>query len=178
VECAPGTVDSNGDGPVKAGQEWSAPGDGEDGAGHPWGVYVDRILDTNAYRTVSLTDGHFSSCGGSCREYTVAAVNLKGPARIKVALAWNACTTSTFQDASLANDLDLVVQRPSGGSCGGTLHQSIATVSEVEMVYDDCLVGSGSGGTYTIKVRIKGGGALAGCGSSTSERIAVAWSLQ
>jgi hypothetical protein len=47
--------------------------------------------------------------------------------------------------------------------------------SEVEVVYDDCLIGGSVGGTYTIKVRIKDGGTLAGCGASTTEKIAVAW---
>lgn len=170
------TVDANGDGEVKAGYLWSASGDGQDGTGHPSGTRLNVLLDNNRYRLVSLSDSSFVSCGATCREYTVTTVTAAPNQRIKAALVWNACSTGYSVTADLVNDLDLVVQRPAFVTCSGT-RQSIAAISEVEAVYDECLSGTGIGGTYTLKIRIKDGLPLAACNGSGVERAAVAWSL-
>jgi hypothetical protein len=170
-------VDSNADGAVKDTTTWSGGSDGIDGAGHPNRTFMKQILDNNQYVYVSLSDASFVSCGTGCREYVAATVTAPSNKAIKVALAWNACTLDRNNTSTLINNnFDLAVKKPA--LCFGATVQSASANSEVEMVYDTCLVGYGGTGTYTIKVRISGGGTLNGCAGATSEPVAVAWSYQ
>jgi len=69
-------------------------------------------------------------------------------------------------------DLDLVLVQPAW--CFNGLRQSVSVNNEVEMIYDDCQVYSPVAGTYSVRVRIKNGGALpTTCGGI--EPVAFAW---
>lgn len=46
------------------------------------------------------------------------------------------------------------------------------------MIYDNCAVGQGVSTQYSIRVRIKNGVSLQGCGGSSTEPIGVAWSYK
>lgn len=168
------SVDSNADGEIGKGQEWTAsPNDAEDGAGHPDLFHMKKMLDGNQYWYVTLSDNMFVSCGANCRKYTLGTFNATPGMAIKAALVWNACPIPSNGVAYSAPDLDLVLVQPSW--CLGALHQSVSVTNEVEMLYDTCLLTSPVAGTYTVEVRIKNGATLpTTCGST--EPVAFAWS--
>lgn len=169
------TIDSNADGQVLTGSEWTSTPDGEDGAGHPDLQHAKDILDSNRYKYVALTNSSFVSCGTGCREYTIQTFNVSPGRAIRAALVWNACATSrTAFSTQTPTDFDLVLVQPSW--CLNALRQSTSLANELEVIHDTCLLSSPFSGTYTAKVRIKNGGSLALCGSATSEPVAFAWS--
>jgi hypothetical protein len=73
-------------------------------------------------------------------------------------------------------DLALVC---TGTACPGTL-MSNTVVSELEMFERQVCVGAPKSATAScsLQVRIKNGATLQACGSTTTERIGVAWRLQ
>ena len=164
------SVDSNADGQIGTGWEWTSTPDAQDGAGHPDFVKIKQILDNNRYMYQELTDSMFTSCGAGCREYTLGSFNVAPGVPVKAALVWNACPDAPYSNP--ATDLDLVLVQPAW--CFYGLRQSASVNNEVEMIYDDCQVYSPVSGTYTVKVRIKNGGSLpATCGGF--EPVAFAW---
>lgn len=174
-------VDSNADGAVGKANEWSSSADAEDGSGHLDFNKLKDVLDNNRYFYRAMVNSDFVACGGSCREYTVAAVSLAPYAKMKVALAWNGCNYKDAQgnvsgEAQVANDFDLRVESPS--ECGGTSQQSVSNHSEVEIVQTTCSVAYIRGHTFTIKIRIKNGATLQACNGNTSEKVGVAWSFR
>lgn len=169
------TVDANNDGNIGKGWVWFPQGsDAEDGAGQVSFFNVKRILDSNTYTYFDLSDSNFSSCGTNCREFIAASVSIPGNSSFRAAMAWQSCLTSETGTPTLNNDFDLVL---SCGSpfiiCGGTIASSSIT-SEIEMVSKAACAAPKS---CSLRVRIKNGASLAACGSTTTERVGLAWRL-
>jgi hypothetical protein len=170
------TRDANADGAIGKASVWSANAptvDAEDGAGQIRFDRLQPILVNNRYYWNDLADASFVSCGANCRKVTVATVTIPSSTPLRVALAWQTCMVDSMSIPSL-NDLDLaLVCDGSVFTCGGTILSNTVT-SELEMLekaactYDK---------TCEIQIRIKNGAPLASCGSTTTERVGVAWSF-
>jgi hypothetical protein len=173
-----GTVDSNLDGAIGLTTNWSTTLNAKDGAGHVDMIKVKATLDANQYFFRDMANSDFVSCGSGCREYVVASsVSIPSNKVIKVALVWNACSLADdgFTDAFLVNDLDLSVTKQCSGSSTTTTSNTIT--SELEMLEIACGVQKG-GWSAAIKIRIKNGATLQACGTTTTERVGVAWSIR
>lgn len=168
------TVDANADGAIGKSTTWSSqPSDAEDGAGQINFGLVQQVLDSNQYYWIDLVDSNLSSCGTGCRKYAVSNVTVPANAKMRIALAWQACSTDEASEAIINNDLDLALNCGNPIlSCGGTTLSTSAS-SEIEMLERP---GCPQAKACTIEVRIKNGVALAPCGTTTFERIGVAWS--
>lgn len=169
------TVDANNDGAIGKGNTWSnQPSDAEDGAGQVDLANVEAIIDNGRYFWRDLADIDFTSCGTGCRQYTVASINIPAYENFRTALAWQACMLTETDVPTINNDLDLALDCGSRFfPCGGVT-TSNATSSEVEMIERPyCTIEK----TCSLEVRIKNGATLAACGSTTTERIGVAWSF-
>jgi hypothetical protein len=169
------TVDANNDGNIGKGWVWfPQSSDAEDGAGQVSFFNLKRVLDSNTYTYFDLSDSNFSSCGTNCREFIAASVSIPANSSFRAAMAWQSCLTSESGTPTLNNDLDLVL---SCGSplivCGGTLASSSIT-SEIEMVSKAACTAPKS---CTLRIRIKNGASLAACGSTSTERVGLAWRL-
>jgi hypothetical protein len=152
------------------------PADAEDGAGQLNFAFVKSVLDNNRYASLDLTDSSFVSCGPTCREYVVVpSLTIPQYHRLQAALSWQTCMTSFTSGQTLNNDLDLVLTCGSAAlECGGTI-ASASVVSEVEMLHKSAC---NFAKTCALRVRIKNGAPLASCGSTTYERVGVAWSFR
>jgi hypothetical protein len=175
------TRDANADGPIGKGLTWSANApnlDGEDGGGQINFQFLTSILTNNTYFFANLVDGNFVSCGASCRKYTIATLSVPAAKRVRAALAWQSCMTAEGSTPVLTNNLDLALAC-TGMVCPGTL-LSNSVPSELEMLERQSCAGASKGAiaTCTLEVRIANGASLQPCGSTTSERIGVAWRLQ
>lgn len=172
------TRDANADGAVGKSTSWSSTPDSEDGGGQINFGFLSSILSNNTYHFTNLADANFVSCGTGCRKYTVTTLTVQAARRVRAALAWQSCMTSEGSTPVLNNDLDLVLSC-TGTVCPGVL-QSNTAVSELEMLERQVCVGAPKAATATcsLEVRIKNGAPLLPCGSTTTERIGVAWRLQ
>ncbi len=174
------TVDANADGAIMNGMEWSSPFDGQDGTGHPDMVFLKGTLDNNRYRYVSLTNASFTTvpCGSqTCREYTITNITVSAGKALKAALVWNACAINrTDLTTPEPVDFDLVLVQPAW--CLNSLHQSVSIGNEVEALFDTCLLGAPTQGTYTAKIRTKNAAPVQLCSDETSKPVAFAWSIQ
>jgi hypothetical protein len=187
VLMASGT-DGNADGPINFGTTWSSPSDGIDGAGAIDLKNVVQELDA-VYGSIGGFPGQYwwrdfvnadfaTSCGTNCKEYVVGTVSVPHGKVLQVAMASNSCTTSRTSTPTMPNNFDLVVVEP--GNCSPHLTRlSASAVSEVEMVYDSCMVSAPvpGNGNYAIKVRLIGSSPLNTCGEA-GEKVAIAWSLR
>jgi hypothetical protein len=165
------TVDANADGAIGKTTTWSGqPSDAEDGAGQINFINLKQIIDYSQIRWLNtLSDSSFVSCGTGCREYAVASVGAYTlGTSLRIAMAYNQCTTSRSTSPFLNNDLDLVYQ--AAYPCRGSA-SSVDTLSEVEMLETSNLACGG-----VIKIRIKNGATLHSCGTSPYEPVGVAWS--
>lgn len=104
----------------------------------------------------------------------VTSLTVPANTSIRVALAWQACMLEELSTPVLNNDLDLSLSCGSPITiCGGTITSDTVT-SELETLHKPaCSVSKGC----SIRVRIKNGAPLASCGSTTTERVGVAWSF-
>jgi hypothetical protein len=168
------TQDANADGAIGLSTAWSnQPSDAEDGAGQINLALVKQVLDNDQYTWNDVQDSSFASCGTGCRRYVAASIAIPANARARVALSWQACMLTKEDTPTINNDLDLVLNCGSPWDvCGGS-YTSNTISSELEMVERP---GCPSSKTCSVEVRIKNGATLAACGSTTSERIGVAWS--
>ena len=170
------TQDANNDGPVGKGSSWSGqPSDAVDGAGQINMLRLKTILDNNQYTYQDLTDASFSSCGTNCRQKLLTTIAAPANYVPRVALTYQACTTSIGSPLTLQNDFDLVVTTTGNQLICSTFSSSTTTDSETEMVeFGNCP----NARTYSVYVRIKNGATFQPCSASdTIERVAVAWNL-
>jgi hypothetical protein len=173
------TQDSNNDGTIGKSTVWfPQPSDAIDGAGQINLARTKQILDNDQYFMGNLTNTNFVSCGTNCRQMVIKTLAVPANARIRVALAFQACIQSIGGlNATLPNDLDLVVTQNASKflACSGS-QSSYSVTSEVEMVdFGPCNIDR----DYSIIVRIKNGAALTACSATDNmERIGVAWSLR
>lgn len=170
------TEDANADGEIGKSTTWSSqPSDAEDGAGQLNYTYIQQILDYNQYYWADLADSDFVSCGTNCRQKSVP-ISVPQYAKTRVSLVWQSCLTSEHGTPVINNDLDLVLDCGNPMlACGGSI-QSTTTDDEMEMVMKpacNVLVPS-----CTIRIRIKNGATLSSCGSTTTERVGVAWAFR
>lgn len=168
------TRDANADGAIGKATTWSQSNDAEDGAGGIDATMIKQVLDNNRYVHLDLTDSSFSSCGTNCRQVQVGTIYAPANYTVRAALAWHSCLLVQDGLMTMNNDLDLSIQGSTalGNPCYGYKHSSAIT-SEVEMVSRSCSANI----TYKILVRIKNGASLQSCGTTTTERIGVAWAL-
>jgi len=149
------------------------PSDAEDGAGQINFIRLKEILDNNRYFFRDMADGDFVSCGTGCRKYIVATLTIPALTALRVALAYQSCTQGATPQ--LNNDFDLALNCGNPlQACGGTSLSNTMT-SELEMLERP---GCSYSRSCSIEIRIKGGAAVAACGSTTTERVGVAWSLR
>ena len=142
-----------------------------DGAGQINMTTVKSILDNNTFTWRDLADSDFTSCGTGCRAYLVRHFPIAANASPRIALAWQACMTAESGTPTLNNDLDLAVT--CGSSRGDFNSISNTVTSELEMI--QVLPSTTARIGCSLQVRIKNGATLAPCGSTTTERIGVAW---
>jgi hypothetical protein len=138
--------------------------------------FLKAILDQNQLFEADLADSQFVSCGSGCRQFKITSVSLGANVPLRASLAWQGCISAPNGSVtSLPNDLDLVLDCGSSlQTCGGTT-TSNATDSETEMIHrSGCLIAK----SCSLYIRIKNGVSLAPCGSTTTERVGVAWSYQ
>jgi hypothetical protein len=172
------TRDVNNDGPIGKSTSWSgnAPTlDAEDGAGQVNIVALQNSLANNRYGYADLSNSDFVSCGSTCRRYVMANVTIPASTKMRVAMAWQACMIAEGDVPVINNDLDLAVicGNPTT-QCGLNFFSAQAMTSELEMVErPSCSFAW----TCSIEVRIKNGVVLNPCGSTTTERVGVAWSF-
>jgi hypothetical protein len=172
------TRDANADGRIGKAATWSANAptqDAEDGAGQINIPNLASILSNNTYAQIPLQNSSFSSCGTGCRKYTVTTLNVQAAKSFRAALAWHSCMINEGSTPILNNDLDLVLV--CGGTvCPGTLTSNTIT-SELEMLERSTCAGAQKGdvAACSLEIRIKDGVALQSCGSTTFERVGVAW---
>ncbi|MDB4958914.1 MAG: hypothetical protein JWO36_6483 [Myxococcales bacterium] len=172
-----GTRDANADGAIGKGNKWSSqPSDAEDGAGQINYAYVSDTLNNNRYYWTDLADSNFVSCGTNCRTYVVTSISIPYTVTARVALAWQSCMTTEAGGATLNNDLDLALNCGSHATCAQTTLSDTVT-SELEMLERPACGIRTADRVCSIEIRIKNGAALASCGSTTTERVGVAWSL-
>lgn len=170
------TEDANADGAIGNTTRWSGqPSDAEDGAGQLNFTYIKQTLDNNQYYWDDVADSDFVSCGTNCRKITIP-ITIPIAKSARIALAWQSCMTAETGVPVITNDLDLVLNCGNPMVVCGGLYQSVSTADEIEMVqYPACnFLTPGC----AIEVRIKNGAALQSCGSTTTERIGVAWALR
>jgi hypothetical protein len=171
------TRDANADGAIGKAAVWSqnAPSvDAEDGAGEINMTALKATLQNNRYFWTDLADADFASCGTNCRKFTVATLEILAGTRLRVALAWQSCMMTQGGPETL-NDLDLAVNCPGNPllPCNGVIISNTVP-SELEMLERPACAFDR---TCAIEIRIKNGAPLAACGSTTTERVGVAWSL-
>jgi hypothetical protein len=175
------TRDANNDGAVGKFTVWSQNAnaqngsvDAEDGAGQIKFDKLSTILTNNQYVRQDLSDADFVSCGTNCRKYTIASLVVPPSTSTRVALAWQSCMISEGSLPILSNDLDLALNCGSPlFQCGGTTISNTVT-SELEMLERPACTFQR---TCYVEVRIKNGAQLSACGSTTTERVGVAWSF-
>ena len=114
----------------------------------------------------------FASCGTGCRKVVVTSLSIPALVPFRVALAWQSCMVMEGDTPFLNNDLDLALNCGSPLiACGGTTISNTVT-NEIEMI-------ERPGCTYTrtcsVEIRIKNGATLNACGTTTTERVGVAW---
>ena len=170
------TQDANADGAIGKGTTWSGqPSDAEDGGGQLNFGYIKQILDSNTYWFADLSDSDFAPCGTGCRTKTVASIAIPAQTGIRVALAWQSCLLSELSTPVISNDLDVALNCGNPiQTCGGTIVSNTIS-SELEMIDKAKCTFQRS---CTIEVRIKNGATLQACGSTTTERVGVAWSFR
>lgn len=170
------TVDANADGPIGKSTTWSSqPSDAEDGAGQLDFGFIKQILDNNTYYWDNLSDADFTSCGTGCRSKTIASISIPAQTGVRIALAWQSCLISETTVPNIVNDLDLALDcgQPIQACSGTILSNSVP--SELEMIDKaKCVLPR----TCHIDIRIKNGASLQPCGSTTTERVGVAWSFR
>lgn len=169
--------DANSDNRVGMGLTWSsnAPSqDAKDGAGQIFYPSLKTILDNNRYYYNDLADSMFASCGTNCREFVVGTVAVPAGIAVRVALAWQACVLTETGVPTLNNDLDLRLTCGNETALCGQSYTSNTVTSEMEVLERP---GCSQAKTCTIRIRIKNGATLAACGSTPTERVGVAWSL-
>ncbi len=175
------TRDANVDGTIGKSTTWSANAptlDAEDGAGQINIATLSSILTNNSYLQLNLQDSSFTSCGAGCRKYTVTTQLVGASNSFRAALAWHSCMINEGDLPVLNNDLDLALAC-SGPPCPGTIISNTVT-SETEMLERNSCVGQPKTAvaTCSLEIRIKNGASLQPCGSTTFERVGIAWRKQ
>lgn len=135
-------------------------------------------MTNNTYFASDLADSNFVACGTGCRKIVVTSVSLPAARTLRAALAWQSCMTSEGSVPSLNNDLDLALVC-SGTTCSSSTISNTVT-SELEMLELGFCAGAPKGAirTCSLEIRIKNGATLQPCGSTTTERVGVAWRVE